>query len=212
MAALPSTPNTDKCELCGKLFPRRARKRFCSECAPIRRAAVVREWAQNNVEKSREKSLRYYYRHPDKVAERKARYKAEHHDRMLAYSRSDHRRQLLRQWEKARREADPGFVLSKRIAHGIRQAIKAGKTGRQWEAAVGYTLHDLVRHIERQFLPGMSWENHGSWHIDHIQPISAFEFSSVDDPSFRECWSLSNLQPLWAEENMRKFNKRLYLI
>jgi hypothetical protein len=118
----------------------------------------------------------------------------------------------VREWEKARRETDPGFALSKSIAHGMRMAIKSGKAGRQWETAVGYTLRDLMQHIERQFLPGMSWENHGSWHIDHIRPVSAFEFSSVEETSFRECWALSNLRPLWAEENVSKFNKRVYLI
>jgi uncharacterized Zn finger protein (UPF0148 family) len=213
MAVSGSTPNMDKCELCGKPFQRRARKRFCSECAPIHRATTIQKWAKDNPEKNREKSQRYYYRHPEKVAECKARYKAEHHDRMLAYSRSEHRRHLVREWEKARRESDPGYVLSKRVAHGIRLAIKSRKAGRQWEQMVGYTLRDLMRHIERQFAPGMSWENHGSvWHIDHIQPVSAFEFSSVEEASFRECWALSNLRPLWAEENMSKFNKRMYLI
>src|SRR3546814_9626669 len=58
--------------------------------------------------------------------------------------------------------------------------------------------------LERQFLPGMSWDNRGEWHIDHIRPLCAFEFTSPDDPQFREAWALTNLRPLWARDNLRK--------
>ena len=54
----------------------------------------------------------------------------------------------------------------------------------------------------------MTWENQGSyWHIDHIKPKSLFEYDSIDHPEFKKCWSLDNLQPLEAKENMRKNNK-----
>ena len=52
----------------------------------------------------------------------------------------------------------------------------------------------------------MSWENMDEWHIDHIIPKSAFNFETYKDMDFKRCWSLSNLQPLWAGENSRKHN------
>ena len=52
----------------------------------------------------------------------------------------------------------------------------------------------------------MTWDNHGEWHIDHIVPISFFEYDSTDDVEFKYCWSLYNLQPLWSGENLRKYN------
>lgn len=58
--------------------------------------------------------------------------------------------------------------------------------------------------LEAKFKPGMSWENHGAWHVDHKRPIASYNFSSVDDHEFKECWSLENLQPLWAKENLSK--------
>lgn len=58
--------------------------------------------------------------------------------------------------------------------------------------------------LEAKFKPGMSWGNHGEWHIDHKRPIASYDFSSADDPAFKECWSLENLQPLWAKENLSK--------
>ena len=54
----------------------------------------------------------------------------------------------------------------------------------------------------------MSWENYGSyWHIDHIKPDSRFIYESVEDIEFKKCWALSNLQPLKAEDNLKKSNK-----
>jgi hypothetical protein len=53
----------------------------------------------------------------------------------------------------------------------------------------------------------MTWENYGKWHIDHKRPIASFNFTSYEDPEFKECWALNNLQPMWAKENMSKGNK-----
>jgi hypothetical protein len=70
------------------------------------------------------------------------------------------------------------------------------------------SIPELKVHIEKQWLPGMSWDNwgygKGKWHIDHIIPRSAFNFATPSDPGFKECWSLGNLQPLWARDNIAK--------
>ncbi len=82
------------------------------------------------------------------------------------------------------------------------------KGGRKWEDLVGYSTGQLKRHLEKQFQPGMTWDNYGEWHMDHIIPVAAFNFGTPDDLDFKRCWALKNLQPLWASENMKK-NKRL---
>ena len=64
-----------------------------------------------------------------------------------------------------------------------------------------------MKHIEKKFVSGMSWSNYGRWHIDHIKPISKFNFVKPEDEDFKRCWALKNLQPLWAEENLSKHNK-----
>jgi hypothetical protein len=69
---------------------------------------------------------------------------------------------------------------------------------------LGYTIEELMSHLEKQFTEGMTWENYGEWHVDHIKPMSSFKFESVDDPEFKECWKLENLQPLWEEDNLSK--------
>jgi hypothetical protein len=103
------------------------------------------------------------------------------------------------------------YTVSSRIATALRNR-GTSKRSRNWERLVGYTLTELKAHIERQFSRGMSWANYGKWHVDHIVPIAAFDWKSADDDAFKACWALTNLRPLWAEENRRKKDQRLYLI
>jgi hypothetical protein len=98
------------------------------------------------------------------------------------------------------------------MKNAIRRGLRLGKGGQSWKALVGFSLEELKTHIERQFLPGMSWENMEEWHIDHILPLASFEFSETTGPGFKAAWALTNLRPLWAEDNISKKDKRLVLI
>lgn len=69
-----------------------------------------------------------------------------------------------------------------------------------------FKVTDLKQHLESLFQPGMSWDNYGDWHIDHIKPVSLFDITSYDCEDFKKCWCLENLQPLWAEDNRKKSN------
>ena len=90
--------------------------------------------------------------------------------------------------------------------------MRGGKGGLSWQELVPYTLADLTVHLERQFLPGMTWANIGTWHVDHIVPLKAFSFSTADDPEFRAAWALTNLRPLWAADNLKKQAARTHLL
>lgn len=95
--------------------------------------------------------------------------------------------------------------VSMNFSRRMRKALNSDKSGMSWESLVGYSLKDLKLHLEQLFSDGMSWDNYGLWHIDHIKPVSLFDLSLQDD--FDTCWSLDNLQPLWASENRKKSNK-----
>jgi 5-methylcytosine-specific restriction endonuclease McrA len=95
------------------------------------------------------------------------------------------------------------FNFSRRM----RKSLNGIKESKSWENLVNYKLEDLKNHLEKHFKCGMSWENYGEWHIDHIIPISNFIIDSVESEEFKKCWSLNNLQPLWADENIKKSNK-----
>ena len=72
---------------------------------------------------------------------------------------------------------------------------------------LGCSLDELKTHIEKQFLPGMNWDNYNNktWHIDHIRPISLAK--SMDDVISLKLMHYTNFQPLWAKDNILKSNK-----
>lgn len=119
-------------------------------------------------------------------------------------------RKQKREYEKKRRASDHSYRLSQRIASQMWCCLNEKthrKAGKKWQDLVGYNLQDLKLHLQSKFREGMTWENLGKWHIDHIRPQSSFRFDGPDDDGFKECWSLNNLQPLWARENAAKRDK-----
>jgi hypothetical protein len=119
---------------------------------------------------------------------------------------------VLNERLRIRRTTDPSFALSKRTSCLVRDCLKGRiKNGRSWQALVGYSVDDLRQHIENQFKDGMTWERFlaGEIHIDHKIPVSAFNFITTEDIDFKRCWAISNLQPLWAKDNLKKKDKLL---
>lgn len=71
---------------------------------------------------------------------------------------------------------------------------------------IGCPIEILILHLESQFIEGMSWENYGPvWHVDHIKPCSNFDLSNPEQQ--RACFNYSNLQPLFAADNLQKGDK-----
>ena len=98
--------------------------------------------------------------------------------------------------------------INARIADRLRSRFNAvvSKESKQESVLdlVGCSKDHLKKHLEDQFLDGMTWDNYGlhGWHIDHIKPCAAFELSDLDQQI--ECFHYTNLQPLWAKDNLRK--------
>ena len=108
---------------------------------------------------------------------------------------------------KAKLRRDPKEHLDRNISYAIWFALKGKKAEREWEKLVGYTITDLMKHLENRFDNKMSWDNYGSyWWIDHIKPRSLFKYEEAEDIKFKECWALENLQPMEKIANIRKSN------
>lgn len=167
-----------------------------------------RKWRKNNVEKKKEDDKKWQQNNPEKVREANKRWRLSHPDKVreIRLNWNKRNKNKLKQYT-ATVESKIEKRLSRRLSKQIWQSLKDGKGKKHWEDLVGYSLKDLSKHLEKLFKKGMSWNNYGKWHIDHIIPISFFQFNSFNDWEFKYCWSLNNLQPLWAEENIRKYNK-----
>jgi hypothetical protein len=107
---------------------------------------------------------------------------------------------------------DPATRLNSLMSGAVKRGLSAGKMGRSWKDLVDFSIPELKRHLERQFTCGMNWKNMGEWHIDHRVPLAAFEFSKAEDDDFKAAWSITNLQPLWAPDNCKKSDNRIYLL
>jgi hypothetical protein len=122
-----------------------------------------------------------------------------------------------REWKNNKRKTDPKFKLDDWMSTSINKDLKkrgSSKKGRSWTVLVDYTKEDLRQHLESLWEPWMNWENHGpasterrTWNIDHIFPKSKLIYENPEDDNFKKCWSLSNLRPLEAIENIQKSNK-----
>ena len=109
-------------------------------------------------------------------------------------------------WHNAKMSSDPVYALNCRVRSQLRKCLKKRRIEKSQTTygSLGFSPLQLRNHLESQFVEGMSWDNMGEWHIDHIRPIASFTFDSVNDPEFEACWALENLQPLWATDNLSK--------
>jgi hypothetical protein len=151
-----------------------------------------KESRKNNKEKENEKQRIWAFNNPEKVKEKQKRYR-------------ENNKEKLREKKKMVRSTPRG-LLNSSISRVMRHSLKHGKNGCHWETLVDFTVEQLKKHLEKKFTKGMSWDLFlkGEIHIDHKIPISAFNFETPDDIDFKKCWSLKNLQPMWAKENLTK--------
>lgn len=170
---------------------------------------ISRRWRAANPGRKRELGKRWAENNPEKVRKTAQHWKAENPEKVRA---------IWRRWCKNNpdRKKENGRIASKKIrgtpkgklnsnlSTAVSLSLGGNKKGRHWEELVGYTIEQLKLYLEKKFTEGMTWGNYGKWHIDHIIPISAFNFEKAEDDDFKRCWALKNLQPLWAADNLSK--------
>jgi 5-methylcytosine-specific restriction endonuclease McrA len=165
----------------------------------------MRKWLRNP--DNRAKKLAYmasYCANPD-VKEKKAAWRRK-------------RRKILgdihREYQAGKnREYYAKNPLARTVRAAIGTSLRGSKNNRSWKSLVPYTLDELKRHLERQFTKHMTWDNYGIyWHLDHIVPVRAFNFTAPEDEDFKACWALTNLRPLESKKNLQKGGKRTHLL
>ena len=100
---------------------------------------------------------------------------------------------------------DPNYRIAQTLRVRMRKAVKnKSKTSIK---LLGADIETVLNYIESKFEEGMTWENYGvnGWHIDHIIPCSSFDLTNLEEQ--KKCFHYTNLQPLWAKDNMAKGKK-----
>lgn len=147
---------------------------------------------ENNIEHEREMVRRYNNANREYLYEKKKEYEANNPERVKKWKRDD----------MARRLSDPIKKLIHHQRTRVWQALKGkGKSNRTLEL-IGCTATEFKAHLESKFQDGMTWDNYGEWHVDHIKPCSLFQLEL--DSEQRACFNYLNTQPLWATENLSK--------
>jgi len=110
-----------------------------------------------------------------------------------------------RKYFKNKRLTDPSFRISANLRTKIHQSVRDNKKFKFYDL-LGCDIKYLKQYLESKFKPNMSWKNYGrtGWHIDHIKPCSLFDMTTPEEQ--KKSFHYTNLQPLWAEENLRKYN------
>jgi len=173
------------------------------------------EWAKNNPEKRKEQCKQWYLKNKDKVSKQTSIWRENNPEKVKEMHRKYRINNkikiniLKRKWMNFKRKTDLKYSLDHRISESIRQSIKENKANRHWETLVGYTLSDLIKHLQKAMPQNYTWDDflQGKLHIDHKVPISAHNFNKIGQIDFQRCWALSNLQLLPARENISKSNK-----
>ena len=137
----------------------------------------------------------YYAANKDYCDNVKRKSLEKHWDSMLA---------MKRKYEAKLRSTDLNFKLKKNLRNRLYIALRDGHKTGSAVRDLGCSIEQLRQHLESRFKPGMSWKNHNhrGWHIDHIRPLTAFNLS--DRAQFSQAVHYTNLQPLWALDNIRK--------
>ena|ERR1035437_5343669 len=150
---------------------------LCKECVKEYR----KEYNKSNKEKIRKQQQDYYLNNKEQILVHQKKY------------------------ESNKVKTDIQYKLSRAIRSRLRSALKGNVKSGSAVRNMGCTISELMVRFEKQFQPGMAWNNHGHWHIDHIKPLSSFDLTNRQQ--FLEACHYSNLQPLWATENLHKAAK-----
>lgn len=115
--------------------------------------------------------------------------------------------ELVRKYDRERnklrwKNSTPEFRLRAYMRTRIFHCLKGRTKHYNWSKSVGCTREFLMAHLQSLFQPGMNWNNYGKWHVDHVRPCASFDLSKPEEQLV--CFHWSNLQPLWAIDNLRK--------
>lgn len=138
---------------------------------------------------------------PEKIKEKKLR------DQIRAFNYRQSKKASRNQKEKERRQTDLGHRvkcnLRKRLSFLVR--LHSTKKTQQTLSLLGCSMPEFLKHLESKFQDGMSFSNYGEWHIDHKIPCDYFDLTKSEQQAI--CFHYTNLQPLWAKDNLVKNNR-----
>jgi len=187
--------------------------KICSKCKELKNSCEF-SFSKRNKNglrgECKECQKKYYSKNSEKLKSRRVeRYKEnpeKEQIRIKEYYKSN-KKNIINQLRIKKQENEKLRIISN-LRSRISQFIKSKKIHKDNETLklIGLSLDGLKEHLQSQFRDGMGWDNYGSWHIDHIIPLS----SAKTTEEFNKLCHYTNLQPLWSYENLSKGKKLIH--
>ena len=180
--------NMKWCKKCSQALPQEEFSKNQYKCKSCSKKATE-SWKEKNPE--------YHQAYRDNNKEKRAKYNAE-----WFKNNRDKANATKRKWRARQRENNPEFNIANSLRCRMHGTIIKGYKSKSTIELLGCSISECKHHLESLFQEKMSWDNYGEWHIDHIKPCSSFDLTDPEQQA--ECFHYTNLQPLWAVDNIKK--------
>jgi hypothetical protein len=172
----------------------------------VKKKEYLKQWYLKNIKWKKEYDREYRKKYYNKV--RRDRYKNDYEYRKKIrearneYGKRPEQKIKRNLYLKNKLKTDHNYKLIHTIRVRIKDVLRGHSKSDSTINMLGCTIEELWKHLESKFKPGMTKENHGKWHVDHIIPCAIFDLSKPEEQI--KCFHYTNLQPLWAIDNIRK--------
>ena len=168
------------------------------------------EYRADNKEKIKEKNKEYRADNKEKIKEKNKEYRANPANKekkkeyQKEYNANPANKEKINKRNRVRYKNDENYRLRCLLRTRFSIALKSQNIKKNSHVLelTSCTVDVLKNHLSNQFEEGMTWDNHGDWHIDHRRPCASFDLKNEEEQ--RKCFHYTNLQPLWGKENMEK--------
>jgi len=221
------------CKICKCIFePNHGLSLYCSEkCKKLAKKLEDLRWKEkyptkykeinkrcshayhkNNPSKAKNRGLKLLERNPDYHKDYHLKNKEVRNKRAKKWAEAHKKERNFKLKQKRKTDIYFKLICVNRVR--VRQVLKGITKSKTTIKLLGCSIEQLKQHLESQFKKAMTWKNWGTgwndkgtveWHIDHIRPCASFDLSKPSEQ--KKCFYYTNLQPLWAKENLRKGDK-----
>lgn len=186
--------HTKVCKVCQETLPANSTYFHVQKQGKFGCRTICKKCISNATDKEARKKYykEYYQKNRNKVIQHQLEYIKNNRDKVNKRHNNKY-------------HSDINYKLKHNLKRRMNNAIKGYFKNDSTIKLLGCDLETVKKHLASKFTQGMNWENYGKWHIDHIIPCASFDLS--DPEQQRKCFHYTNLQPLWAKDNMNKRDK-----
>ena len=170
-----------------------------------KKSRIEKEWRKNHKEWIQKRDKQYYQDNKEKISKWKAEYYQNNKKQIRQYNQIPEIKEKKRIYERLLRKNNLNYKIASNLRKRLRNALSGQTKSQSTLNLLGCSFDFLKSYLESKFQNNMSWEYFGQWHIDHIRPCIAFDLSLHEQQKL--CFHYTNLQPLWAIDNLKKSDK-----